>query len=67
MIVFLIKVVAGWISYLCDPPDILIAICLRETQILVQAKAHIVAVETVRSDAEMEQVLLKRRRDSRLS
>lgn len=53
--------------YLCDSADILIAIRLREAQILVQAKAHVIAIKTVCANAKVEQVLLKRGRDRRLS
>lgn len=50
-----------------DATNVLIAVFLRESQILVEAKADIVAVETVRSDAEVKEMLLESRGDSGLS
>lgn len=54
-------------SYLCNSANVLVPVRLREAQILVQSKAHIVAVETVRAHTKVKQVLLERRRDGRLS
>jgi len=54
---------AGQGSYLSDAPNVLVPVLLRESQVLVEAEAHIVAVEPVRGHAEVEQVLLERRRD----
>ena len=53
--------------YLGDPADVLIAVLLREAQVLVQAEAHVVAVEAVGGHAQVQQVLLERRRDRRLA
>ena len=50
-------------SHLCYPPDVLISALLVEAQVLVQAEAHIVAVQTVCCEPEVEQVLLERRGD----
>lgn len=47
-------------TYLSYPPDILIAILLRKPQILVQSESHIVAVETVRRETQVQKVLLER-------
>jgi hypothetical protein len=46
-------------TYLCYPPDVLISVLLTEAQVLVQAETHIVAVEAVRGESEMEKVLLE--------
>ena len=54
-------------TYLCYPPDVLIAVLLCEAKVLVQSKAYIVAVETVGCEAEVQEVLLERCRDGRLS
>lgn len=47
-------------TYLSYPPNVLISILLRETQILIQPESHIVAVESVRGETQVQQVLLKR-------
>lgn len=57
--------VAG--SYLSNAPDVLVPVLLAEAEILVQPKAHVVAIETVCSEAQVQQVLLERSRDGRLS
>jgi hypothetical protein len=54
-------------TYLRYPPNVLIAVLLRKPQILVQPKAHIVAVQTVRREPKVQKVLLERSRDGRLS
>ena len=54
-------------AYLCDAPDVLVAVLLREAQILVQAEPHIVAVQPVRGQSQVQQVLLQRRRHRRLA
>ena len=58
-----------WIAepYLGDAPDVLVPVLLAEAEVLVQSKAHVVAIETVRSEAQVQQVLLERSRDGRLS
>lgn len=50
-----------------DSADVLHAILGREAEILVQAEAHVVAIESVGLQAEREQVLLKRRCDGGLA
>lgn len=54
-------------SYLSNAADILVAVFLREAQVLVQAEANIVAVEPVGGKADMKQVLLKGSGNGRLS
>ena len=54
-------------SYLSDTPDVLVPVLLTEAKILVQAEAHIVAIETVGSEAQVQQVLLERGCDGRLA
>lgn len=45
--------------HLRDAADVLVAILLGETQVLVQAEAHVVAIEAVGGGAELQQVLLE--------
>ena len=54
-------------THLCYPPNVLIPVLLREAQVLIEAEADIVAVEPVRREAEMQQVLLEGRGNSRLA
>ena len=54
-------------THLCYPPDVLISALLVETQVLVEAEAHVVAIKTVCGEAEVEQVLLERSGDGRLA
>lgn len=54
-------------TYFCYPPDVLIPVFLCESKIFVQAEAHVVAIETVGCESEVEQVLLERGRDCGLS
>lgn len=54
-------------THLCYPADVLVPVLLCEAQVLVQAEAHVVAVETVRSIAKMQKVLLERSRDGGLA
>lgn len=42
-----------------DTADVLVAILLGEAKVLVQAEAHIVAIEAVGGDTEVEEVLLE--------
>jgi len=44
--------------YLGYSPDILIAILLREPKVLIQSEAYIVAVQPIRTETQVEQVLL---------
>ena len=46
-------------AHLSNPPDILVAVPLTKTKILVQAKANIIPIEPVGSKAEVEQMLLE--------
>jgi hypothetical protein len=54
-------------SYLRDAADVLVAVLLGETQVLVQAEADVVAVEAVGGQAEVEEVLLERGGDGGLA
>ena len=47
-------------TYLCDTADILISVLLAETQVLVQPETHIVAVQAVGGNAQVQKVLLER-------
>ncbi len=53
------------LDYLGNPPDVLIPVLLREAEVAIEAKADVIAVESVRGEAQVEQVLLERRRDGR--
>lgn len=55
------------VTYLGNAADVLVAVLLREAQVLVQAEADIVAVEAVGGQADVEEVLLQRGRDRRLA
>jgi hypothetical protein len=46
-------------TYLSYPPDVLVPVFLRESKVLVQTEAHIVAVETVCAVAQVQEVLLE--------
>lgn len=52
-------VLGAFLSYLAYPADVLVAVLLGEAKVLVQAEAHVVAVEAVGGVAEVEQVLLE--------
>lgn len=41
-------------TYLCYPPDVLVAVFLCESEVFVQAEAHVVAIQTVRGVSEVE-------------
>lgn len=45
---------------LADAPDVLVAVPLAEAQVLVQPEPHVVAVEAVGREAEVQKVLLQR-------
>lgn len=47
------------VSYLSDTPDVLLAVLGRETEVLVQAEADIVAVQSVGLETEVKKVLLE--------
>ena len=53
--------------YLSYPANVLIPVLLREAKVLVQAEAHVVAVQPVRRHAQVQQVLLQRRGHRRLA
>lgn len=46
-------------SYLRDTSNVLVAVLLREAEILVQAESHIVAVQTVGGNTKVEEMLLQ--------
>lgn len=46
-------------TYLSDTANVLIAVLLTEAQVLVEAEADVVAVEAVRGQAQVQQVLFK--------
>lgn len=52
---------------LSNAADVLVAVLLAEAQVLVQTEAHVVAVQTVRRHAQVQQVLLQRCRHRRLA
>ena len=54
-------------AYLGDATNVLVAVLLGESEILVQAEADVVAVESVGGQANVKQVLLKSRGDGRLA
>lgn len=45
---------------LADAADVLVAVGLGEAQVLVEAEAHVVAVEAVGGEAQVQEVLLER-------
>lgn len=55
------------LSHLGDPPDVLLAILVGETEILVEPVPDVVPVEAVSRDAMSHQVLLQRKGNRRLS
>lgn len=57
----------GIVVYLCNTTDVFLAILGRESQILVQAKSNIVSIQSVGCKSKVEQMLLKCRRNGRLS
>jgi hypothetical protein len=52
---------------LANATDVLVAVLLREAEVLVEAEADVVAVEAVGGDAEVEEVLLERGGDGGLA
>lgn len=50
-----------------DAADVLVAVRLREAQVLVEPEAHVIAVEPVRRVAQVQEVLLERGRDGGLA
>lgn len=50
-----------------DTADVLVAVLLAEAEVLVQAEAHIVAIQTVGRQAQVQQVLLEGGGDGGLS
>ena len=55
------------VPYLSNPPNVLFPVFGRETQVLVQTKANIVAVQSVCRKAQLEEMLLESDRNRRLS
>jgi len=49
----------GTTTHLTNPPNIFISILLTKPQILVQSKTHVIAIEPVRRETEMQKVLFK--------
>ena len=54
-------------TYLSDPPNILIPALLIKPQIPIQPKPHIIPIEPVRGQAQVQQMLFERRRDGRFA
>lgn len=54
-------------TYLRDTTNVLVTVLFREAEILVQAETDVVAVKTVGSDAQVQQMLLESGSDSRLA
>lgn len=54
-------------NYLSYAANVFVTVLLRESQVLVESEADVVAVEAIGSDAEVQEVLLQRRCDSRLA
>jgi len=54
-------------THLRDTSDVLVTVLLAETQVLVQPEAHIVSVESVYSQALLQEVLLESDGDGGLS
>lgn len=52
---------------LADAADVLVAVGLGKAEVLVQAEAHVVAVEAVGGESKVQEVLLKRRGDGGFS
>jgi hypothetical protein len=55
------------VPYLGDAADVLVAVLLGEAEVLVEAEAHVVAVEPVRGQPDVQQVLLQGRSDGGLA
>ena len=55
------------LRHLGDAPDVLLAVLLREVEVLVEAVSDVVAVEAVGRDAVSHKVLLQGERDRRLA
>jgi hypothetical protein len=51
-------------THLCYPSNVLVPVLFGETQVLVKAEAHIVAIKAVCSESKMDEMLLKRCRNS---
>ena len=59
----------GWVvaSHLGNTADVFVAVFFRETEVLVQPKADIITVESVRGQADVKQMLLQGRGDRGLA
>lgn len=55
------------VTYLADAPDVLGAVLVGEAEVLVEAEAHVVAVEAVGGEPEVQEVLLEGRGHRRLA
>lgn len=53
--------------YLSNPANVLFSVLRREAKVLVQAKSHVVAVESVGLETKVEEVLLESDGDGRLA
>ena len=54
-------------AHLGNTADVFVAVLLRETEVLVQTEADIIAVESVRGQADVKQMLLQGRGDRGLA
>lgn len=57
----------GGNAHLSYPADVLVPVLLAEAQVLVEPEAHIVAVEAVRGESQVQEMLLERGCDGRLA
>jgi len=48
-----------WGRYFSNTANIFVAVLFRKSEVFVQSKAHVVSVEPVGGQADMEQVLLE--------
>lgn len=53
--------------YLCDTTNVLVPVLLRKSQIFVEAKTNVVAIQTVGSKAQVQEMLLQSGRHGRLA
>ena len=47
------------LGYFADSADVFVAVLLGEAEVLVQSESYVVAVKTVRGDAQVQEVLLE--------
>ena len=55
------------VTYLADSSDVLGAVLIGEAEVLVETEAHVVAVEAVGGEPEVQEVLLEGRGHRRLA